>query len=94
MAAAGAAVVSARGAARLAVLPGVTLMTGVEPGVGDVAGPGVAGPGAAGVTVTKDLGEGDPPPMVNCAKALSASRGVNERMANWRNVFMKGLSPE
>jgi hypothetical protein len=29
---------------------------------------------------------------VNCAKALSANRGVNERMANWRNVFMKGIS--
>jgi hypothetical protein len=34
-----------------------------------------------------------PPPIVNCANALIASKGVNERMANWRNVFMKGLCP-
>ena len=73
-----------------AAWPGVTLMTGVEPGVGDVAGP--AGAGAPGVTTMVAAGA-VPPPVVNCANTLRASKGVNVRMANWRNVFMKGFVP-
>ena len=69
-----------------AACPGVTLMTAVEPGVGDVAGPRAAG--APGEMVTVAAGAA-PPPVVNCAQALSAKAGVNDKMAIWRNVFMK-----
>ena len=64
--------------------PGVTLITGLAPGVGDVAGPGVAG-----VTLTTVLAAGAlPPPVVNWAKALDAKEGVNDKMTIWRSVFM------
>ena len=60
-------------------------MTGVEPGVGDVTGPGAEA--AAGVTLTTGA-EAAPPPAVNCAKALQANAGINDKMPKRRNVFI------
>ena len=88
LAAAGAEAVGAAVAA-VAAWPGVTLMTGVAPGVGDV-----TGPGAAGVILTTDLGGAVPPPMVNCATALNVNMDVKNKKTTCRKLFMKGLHPE
>jgi hypothetical protein len=58
-------------------------MSGLDPGVGEVTTLGLAD--ALGVKLMTALdAELPPPPAVNCAKALNAREGANNKMTIWK----------